>query len=90
MECLYRSFLHLVKIGKFVKQFDLCVLVLTVLGIYCILCRLSLVAAGGGYSSLWCPGFLSRGPLVAERQGLQALRAALVVARRLRRCSARA
>lgn len=31
MECLYRSFLHLVKIGKFVKQFDLCVLVLTVL-----------------------------------------------------------
>ena len=51
MECLYRSFLHLVKIGKFVKQFDLCVLVLTVLGIYCILCRLSLVAAGGGCSS---------------------------------------
>ena len=36
-------------------------------------CRLSLVAARGGYSSLWCSGF-PRGASLAEERKLQAHR----------------
>ena len=38
--------------------------------VFTAMCRVSLVAASGGYSSLWCVGFSLRWLLFAEEHGL--------------------
>ena len=58
-------------------------------GVFVAACRLSLVAASGGYSSLWCVGFSLWWLLLLQSMGSRA-QASVVVAHGLSSCGARA